>query len=231
MGTGRIRIRDLPEDRQQQRRAEQRRTRMAAKTFVAACQSGNVEHFRAAFAMVADQVDGWTKTLREVARRLDRVPENIQHEFQLLWFESKGLAAQCEDKRALLDALRLLFIPYQGPAVRLFRGASAHEGRSRKFYGPSWSTDIEEADYFARRRQADLGGSVVLETLASREAIISAPGSTGAYWSNLDGARRYDEQEYIVDGRRLQQVTVERRYPQISFEEWQAMFGAGAEII
>jgi hypothetical protein len=115
-------------------------------------------------------------------------------------FESKGLARQCDDKSALLEALRLLFIPYQGPAVRLFRGAAAYEARARKFYGPSWTTDIEEADRFARQYQYASGGSVVLETLASSEAIISAPGSTGAYWSTADGERHYDEQEYIVDG-------------------------------
>jgi hypothetical protein len=50
--------------------------------------------------------------------------------------------------------------------------------------------------------------AVCKQTLASPEAIISAPGVDGAYWANADGERYYDEQEYIVDGRRLQQVTV-----------------------
>jgi hypothetical protein len=148
------------------------------------------------------------------------VPEEIRNVFQLQWFESKGLAVHCDDKSAMLDALRLLFIPYQGPAVRLFRGAAAREARARKFYGPSWTTDIEEANRFARQYQYKTGGSVVLETLASPEAIISAPGVDGAYWANADGVRRYDEQEYIVDGRRLQQVTVARRYLQISLDEF-----------
>jgi hypothetical protein len=30
-------------------------------------------------------------------------------------------------RSALLDALHILFEPYRGPAVRLFRGANAHE--------------------------------------------------------------------------------------------------------
>jgi hypothetical protein len=218
--TGRKRIRDLPEDWQRNLREEGRRERMAANAVVAACQSGDVERFQAATAFFADR-GGWTLAFRQVARaQLDSVSEEIRHAFQLLWFESKGLAVCCDDKPAMLDALRLLFIPYQGPAVRLFRGAAARESRARKFYGPSWTTDIEEANRFARQYQCTTGGSVVLETLASPEAIISAPGVDGAYWANADGERRYDEQEYIVDGRRLQQVTVARRYPQISLDEF-----------
>jgi hypothetical protein len=218
--SGRIRTRDLPEEWQQQLRAERHLERRDAKAFVEACQSGDAERFQAATACLADW-GGWTRAFRQLARaQLDSVSEQIQHEFQLRWFESKGLARQCDDKPALLDGLRLLFIPYHGPAVRLFRGAAAYEARARKFYGPSWTTNIEEADRFARQYQYASGGSVVLETLASPESIISAPGSTGAYWSDADGERRYDEQEYVVDGRRLQQVTVARRYPQISLEEF-----------
>jgi hypothetical protein len=194
---------------------------MGAKAFVEACQSGDAERFQLATAFLADCGSGWTRAFRQLARaQLGSVSEQIQHEFQLRWFESKGLARQCDDKPALLDGLRLLFIPYQGPTVRLFRGAAAFEARARKFYGPSWTTDIEEADRFARQYQHASGGSVVLETLASPEAVISAPGSTGAYWSNKDGERHYDEQEYIVDGRLLQQVTVARRYSQISIDEF-----------
>jgi hypothetical protein len=220
ISTGRIRPRDPPEDFQRQLRAERRLEQIGAKALVEACQSGDAERFQAATAFLAD-CGGWTRAFRRLARaKLDSVSEQIKHEFQLRWFESKGLAVRCDDKPALLAGLRLLFIPYQGPAVRLFRGAAAHEARARKFYGPSWTTDIDEADGFARQYQYKTGGSVVLETLASPEAIISAPGSTGAYWSNLDGERRYDEQEYIVDGRLLQQVTVARRYPQISLDEF-----------
>jgi hypothetical protein len=219
--SGRIRIRHLPEEWQRQLRAERHLERTGAKTFVEACQSGDAERFQLATAFLADCGSGWTRAFRQLARaQLGSVSEEIQHEFQLRWFESKGLARQCDDKPALLDGLRLLFIPYHGPAMRLFRGAAAHEARARKFYGPSWTSNIDEADRFARQYQYAHGGSVVLETLASPDAIISAPGSTGAYWADADGERRYDEQEYIVDGRRLQQVTVARRYKQISLEEY-----------
>src|SRR6516165_288879 len=90
----------------------------------------------------------WTTVFRQIAQ-LRSVPESIQHEFQLLWVSSKlSMQSPCND--ALLDALRVLFIPYKGPAVRLFRGAGIHEARARKFYGASWSSAIEDADWFAR---------------------------------------------------------------------------------
>jgi hypothetical protein len=164
--------------------------------------------------------DGWTFAFRRVARLSSSVPETIQHEFQLLWFEAKWLARQCDDKRALLDALRVLFSSYRGPAVRLWRGAAARELRLRKFYGPSWSASIQEADFFARHFQYCPGGSVVLETLAPAEAIISVPCLSGPYFEDVRGKRQYDEREYLVDGRRLQAVNVVRRYQQIDLQEW-----------
>jgi hypothetical protein len=90
----------------------------------------------------------------------------------------------------------------------------------RKFYGPSWSASIKEADFFARYFQTHPGGSVVLETLARAEAIISTPCVTGPYFNEAHGERMYDEHEYLVDGRRLNTVHVVRRYPRIDFEEW-----------
>ena len=38
---------------------------------------------------------------RHVAH-LNTVPENIRHEFQLLWFEAKWLASKCDDKQIVL---------------------------------------------------------------------------------------------------------------------------------
>jgi hypothetical protein len=195
----------------QQRLRDERR---AAKLFAAACQSGDIGQFDEAAEVLKNSImGGWTIAFRRV-RQLESVPENIRHKFQLLWFEENTLWS--DDKHALLDALHVLFVPYQGPAVRLFRGAPAPEARSHKFYRPSWTADIEEADSFARHKQIEFGGSVVLETLAPSDAIISAPGVNGIYLEDMSGQRLYDEREYIVDGRRLQRVTVVRRYPQIS---------------
>jgi hypothetical protein len=72
----RVRIDDLPEDWQRQLRAERRLERLAAKAFVEACQSGDVEQFQAATAIFAD-CGGWTRAFRQLARaRLDSVSED-----------------------------------------------------------------------------------------------------------------------------------------------------------
>jgi hypothetical protein len=214
------RLKDLPEDWQKRIRDERARARVLRKAIVEACQSGDADRFCAATEALIEMVDpGWTTVFRQIAQ-LRSVPESIQREFQLLWVSSK-LSMRCPCNSALLDAFRVLFIPYKGPAVRLFRGAGAHEARARKFYGPSWSSAIEEAGWFARIWQIRSGGTVVLETLAPPEAIIAAPGIDGAYFSNADGERLFDEDEYLVDGRRLGRVAVARRYPEISLEEWQ----------
>jgi hypothetical protein len=217
-------ISKLPEDRKKQLNTERAQALAAAKVFVEACQCGDVDRFRAAAGLVNDNIQPrWITSFRHIAL-LGSVPKNIQHEFQLLWFESR-LSSYCVCNDTLLDALHVLFIPYKGPSVRLFRGANAREARVRKFYGPSWSSDIEEADWFARHWQATSGGTVVLETIAPPEAIISAPGIDGVYYEGADGQRLFDEREYIVDGRRLQRVTITRRYPEISFEEWEKSTG------
>jgi hypothetical protein len=212
------RLADLPEH-QEQIRAERAQAQAMAKVFVEACQSGDVDQFRGAGQLLVDNIHAnWTTVFRQVAH-LHNVSESIRDAFQLLWVESR-LASHCVCNDAQLDALRVLLKPYKGSSVRLFRGARAREARARKFYGVCWSSDIEEADRFARRKQDTSSGAVVLETIAQPEAIISAPGIDGAYYEDADGERLFDEREYIVDGRRLQRVTVARRYPKISSEEW-----------
>jgi hypothetical protein len=62
---------------------------------------------------------------------------------------------------------------YKGGALRLFRGASAGE-RRRAVYGVSWTSNLSAAEDFAESYRVFPGGSVVLETVAQSEAIISA---------------------------------------------------------
>jgi hypothetical protein len=62
---------------------------------------------------------------------------------------------------------------YKGEALRLFRGAGAGE-RRRAAYGVSWTSNLSAAEDFAESYRVWPRGSVVLETVAPPEAIISA---------------------------------------------------------
>ncbi len=115
--------------------------------------------------------------------------------------------------------------------MRLFRGASAGE-RRRRVYGLSWTTEVAEAEFFARERQVWDGGSVVLETLAPPEAIICAvdypePVTVAELKrdfptipkTDLEGiversGQHHHEREYVIDRRYLSAVSVARRYAQ-----------------
>ena len=153
---------------------ERRAAKTAAKAFVRACQTGDVAALYAAVNSIAGTtVGGWTATMRAVARQVETVSPGIQQAFLHVWIENNILPFRADDHRALCDAARVLLPSYRGPAVRLFRGAWADERRHRT-YGVSWTANIAVAEDFAHQRQVWDGGSVVLETLASPEAIICA---------------------------------------------------------
>ena len=131
------------------------------------------------------------------------------------------LSLRVADHRALCDAARVLLPSYKGPAIRLFRGSSANE-RRRRIYGLSWTPEIAVAERFARERQVFDGGSVVLETLAPPDAIICAVEYPRPFTQeeieklgvDVQITEYHEEREYVVDRRRLNGVTVVRRYAQ-----------------
>jgi hypothetical protein len=86
--------------------------------------------------------------MREIAR-LGHVSEEIQTAFALIWASDRH--PLCHDPHAFLEAMRVLFPRYRGPAIRLFRGASSDEPRKRKLYGISWTPDADTAHWFAKR--------------------------------------------------------------------------------
>jgi hypothetical protein len=101
--------------------------------------------------------------------------------------------------------------------MHLFRGGPADEARTRKFYGISWTSDFETADWFAKQYEDTSIGGVVLETMAPQESIISAPSLDSPYYETENSERMYDESEYLVDGRRLVRVEIAHRYPGTRF--------------
>lgn len=89
------------------------------------------------------------------------------------------IRSETGDDLLLADALRVLLPVYRGPSRRLWRGESAWNRRQRT-YGLSWSRNAQVADHFARSHVRMIqGGTVVLETDAPAEAIVSVVPAAG----------------------------------------------------
>jgi hypothetical protein len=172
----------------------------AIQEFVDACRGTDVEAFR--YATVGLSNEGisplaWRYAMQAIALTQPRMAPELRHWFSLFWF-SMPVAGCVVDEDILRSALRVLLPPYCGPAVRLYRGTSAME---RRPYGLSWSTDPAFALQHAENHTKTTGEtSVVLETMALPEAIISA---VSEMVGTHPGVR---EREYIVDGDRLDGV-------------------------
>jgi hypothetical protein len=91
--------------------------------------------------------------------------------------------------------------------LTLYRGDSLWN-RWWRTYGLAWTTELEVARAFALGLwRSSQGGSVLLKTTASGQAIISAPAHS---------EDRYGEQEYLLDRRRLERVEVVERFTQVA---------------
>jgi len=181
-----------------QLRCEEREACQAAKMFVDACVSGNVEAFWAAVDALNESVGGWKKAITYAARLTSANPV-IQHSFLAVWVESKMLNFRSGSRVSMLKAVRTLLPRTEviGP-VRLFRGAAAIE-QKRRAYGLSWTTDRAVADRFAQERRRWDGGSVLFEALAPPDAILHVLEHVEGY---------YEEAEHVVDPERLARVKV-----------------------
>jgi hypothetical protein len=194
-----------PEDFRERIREERRTDRAAAIAFVRACKVGDAEMlYRAAQMLDETTITGWTIAMRKIAREVSVVSPDVQAAFLDVWIQRKMLPLTVGDHRALCSAARVLMPLYVGPSVRLFRGASSSERRHRR-YGISWTSDIEVAERFAQERRSWDEGSVLVETLATPAAIICAIGEASGHL--------YEENEYAVDRRYLQNVKLVARYP------------------
>ena len=143
------------------------------------------------------------QALRAVSR-LESVHPKMRERFLGFWIKH-GDAIRCSvnDDLILIDALRKLLPPYEGPGLTLYRGDSAFN-RRRRTYGISWTRDKGIARDFAMGIwQTFEGGSVLLAVDAPAPAIIAR-----------DGGRDDGEQEYLVDRRRLKGILAIERFAQ-----------------
>jgi hypothetical protein len=189
-------------------RAQMRRTdRACADEFVRACKLDDPRLLLEAADNLINKAPcrGWDIALRKIGREI-HVPLSAEtwSAFLKVWSETQNLGLS--NNPVLCSALRVLLPPYQGPAVQLFRGASARE-RARQCYRVSWTSDREVAEHFAQLYRVDESGSVLLETFASPEAILCDVTAAGG---------SYGEAEFLVDRRHLGRVHVISRYPSTS---------------
>jgi hypothetical protein len=180
--------------------------RQLASDLVDAVRASNVERFDDAFEALGEDDEALTRAMRGVAK-LPRPSTEFQSYCFDLWLRNGNyLRGQINGANVLAAGLRVLLPPYTGPALLIYRGDSWFN-RRRRTYGPSWTTSIEVAHHFASDmwRRTCVGGSVLLETMATAEAIVCAPGQ-------IDN--RYCEDEIVVEPRRLGKVKLVERFEQ-----------------
>lgn len=187
-------------------RERRKQDRMALKDLKGALLSDDDSAFDKALTDIDDRFL-WRNAMRLLASS-PRAGPKIQAKFARIWLNcGDHIRQEVRSTRWLGDALKVLLPVYTGPGLILYRGEGAWN-RRRGTYGMSWTSSRDIADAFARGVwRTHQGGSVLLQTDAPPEAILYAPA--------LDGDH-YDEQEYIVESRRLSRVVVLCRYNQIS---------------
>lgn len=178
-------------------REERSRDKQLAKMLADAFAGDDPEKLLQAIDQMEYAVDGWRLALARVGR-LGEVSPEVSAAFLNVWIQMKHLPLEVGHRPTMAKALRVLLSPLR-PAVsesmKLYRGASARERRSR-LYGFSWSQDVNIAESFAEAKRSI--GAVVMETLATPEAVLLIREPEGFY----------DEGEVIVDPYRLGAVRV-----------------------
>jgi hypothetical protein len=183
---------------------EDRRKQVSEQSFLEALKRADGERLADAFDDLAYKWD--PPFLRSLAR-LPPISNEARALMLSVWIHwGDGWRNEVNNDLLLIDVLRNLLPPYTGEDVRLFRGESAFN-RKRRTYGMSWTTDRSVAQSFAENhRDICGGGTVLLETVAPKDAIVCVP------HLQVEEAHQI-EAEYIVDRRRLRAVGVLNRLP------------------
>jgi hypothetical protein len=109
------------------------------------------------------------------------------------------IASSLKGDLILVDAFKYLLPPYDGPALKLYRG-ELHSRHVERTYGFSWTSNLSVATMFASRRQiTGEGRAVTLEIEATSEMIAVLPGKHTSWLG---------EEEYVIDPRLIEAVRV-----------------------
>jgi hypothetical protein len=131
-------------------------------------------------------------------------PDGLAERFVTQWVtHGAKIRAEVMNDVRLAAVLRKWLPPYDGPAMRLFRGESADRFDSGRV-GLCWTPRREVAEIFASGLNAPRpGGGVLIEADVSTEAIIAGPCAHSRYLG---------EDEYTVEPSLLPAVRVLTRY-------------------
>jgi hypothetical protein len=172
---------------QEYRAWERRAARQTASYFHRAVEAGDVDQFIAAAELLRDDEtpsdDAWRLAMKRIGKLSHASPE-IRSAFVSVWVETKMLALTVGNRRVLADALRVLMPgDYNGPPLRLYRGALARERRGPAF-GFSWTRDFNTAKRFTDHNAASLGPSAFQRVTSHRgarggEAVAAMPWTAG----------------------------------------------------
>jgi hypothetical protein len=186
-------------------RQRRRQDLAAVKAAVDAAYAADVQRFFEALESI--ELRGvWPAFMKAISG--GPCPEKFRHYFLGTYISSGDhIRLEVGDDLILINGLRSLLPPYTGPAMTLYRGEGALN-RTRRTYGPGWTPSKQVARAYAccGLYRSTKGGSVLLQAFAPAAAIICAPGL-------IDD--RYEEQEYVVDRRRLTDVRVIERFSQV----------------
>jgi len=146
------------------------------------------------------------RAIRGLGRHAPPLTDDMRAFFLELWIRAgDAMRSQAACDLDLVAMLRACLPPYDGPALRLYRGDSFWN-RRRRTYGLSWTMNQSVAEgYAAGLWRACVGGSVVLEADVPAQAVIATVPADGD---------RYGERECLVDRRHLGAVRVIRRLRQ-----------------
>jgi hypothetical protein len=184
--------------RKQVRQAHDRRL---LRTIVQAALTGGPSALETALATPPQQDEQWRflgRAMRAIGRR-PAIHPSVRSGLIAFWARN-GDDLRGEMTRAeLVRLLRVVFPPYEGPDLTLYRGENG--GWARRTPSLSWTRDIQIALAFAQQngRLHELGG-VLLQANVPAERIIAS----------LADHDHADEQEVLVDARGLKFEIVER---------------------
>jgi len=185
--------------------AEKRRIKGYIDAAVKAVEENDWSAFSEAFSDLHDECQ-----IRQACKVLMKcnASEEMRNEFALFWIENgDSIRNAVQNDLDLIEFLKVFLPRYEGPSITLYRGDSFFN-RRRRTYGMSWTSSESIAESFAvRYGQTHTAGAVLLGTDCPASAII---------WSAQQSGDPFEEQEFLVDRRRLGSVSVVKRFPAIS---------------